>query len=273
MKENLNHKYLLWCATALLFCLAAIPLPAQYAGRQGLADELAEYARHQKKKVALSRIYLQRVDSNGIASPDRQLMQSRHYDKNGRIKTDSIFHFEDGMPFMTRRLMYQNGRLFEVEEEQLSGEAPTTNRLLYLLDEMDILYLAVQEYGSGGADTTRYLLKPSGDIRYILNHGTLAGHTPDTTFCKVNSDGRLTETLVKGNPEVITRFTYNEDGQLTLMTETLEYELLGHQERTAREFSYDKNGLLRRISDYDVEAQLVSVFTVDYWNVKGKRVK
>lgn len=269
----LKNRFSLWCATALLFCLAAFPLHAQYAGGQGLADELAEYARHQKRKVSVSRIYLQQVDSNGISSPTRRLMQSRRYDSQGRVKTDSIFHFEDGMPFMARRLSYESGRLVAAEEEQLSGEAPTTNRLVYQMNEMDILYLAVQQYGSGGADTTRYILDESGDIQYILNHGTLAGHSPDTTFCKVNSEGRLTETLVKGNPRVISRFTYNQSGQLILMTETLEYELLGHQERTAREFDYDKKGLLRSISDFDVEARLVSVFFIDYWNHKGKRIK
>jgi hypothetical protein len=273
MIEILKKKYTACCITALLFCLAALPLHAQYAGGQGLADELAEYARHQKRKVALSRIYLQQVDSNGLVDPTRQLMQSRHYDARGRIKTDSIFHFEDGMPFMARRLSYENGRQVSAEEEQLSGEGPTTNRLVYHMNEYEHLYMAVQHYGSGGADTTRYVLDESGDLHYILNHGTLAGPLPDTTFCKVSSDGRLMETRVKGNPQVISRYAYNTTGQLILMTETLEFELLGHQERTAREFTYDKKGLLRSILDYDIEARLVSIFSIEYWNAKGKKIK
>jgi hypothetical protein len=249
-------------------------LSAQMAGRQGRADELAEYARFKSKKVTVAYTWLLQADSNGVADgADRQMIQVRHFDREGHALSDSVFHWEDGAVYMVRRLRYENGWLVAATDEVLAGEKPLTNEYQYLHDQEGHLLMTILQHGQGGADSSRFFTDPAGDLIYSVNSGISTQYLPDTLFCKVNAEGRLVKSTGKGTPLKTNEYQYNDRGQLIRMDESVEYPLLGYAETTFREFEYDKHGLLRYIRDYNPDGKLQSVFSMEYRNRKGKAIR
>ncbi|MEM6271216.1 MAG: hypothetical protein AAF998_17395 [Bacteroidota bacterium] len=260
---------------ALLFCAAwgsYTVLPGQYLGRIGSVSERAEARQFKQKKIQLAKTYLDFPDSAGnFPGTSAKLTGVRRFTKQGEIAHDTIFHWEDGAPFVIQEFVYHDGRQVRVVMDWYRDTEPERERIEYVY-ENDWLTQMVRVRNASEREVTTYRYDAQGDIQYYSG-GQSAPRTSDTTFCRNNAEGRLIRTTQAGVPNKTVEYTYNSAGKLTAMTEESEFTLFGGSDRISRRFAYFPNGLLHHVTDFDSEGKAVSRYWVEYFKRNGKPVK